>query len=92
VIIRILSEGQYKLDSSLVDSLNDLDNRLVEVVGEGNEVEFRRLLTQMLDSVRERGQSLPVTELMASDLVLPEEDITLEEARQLFTGEGIIPG
>jgi len=92
VIVRILNEGQYSLSSSLLDGLNDLDNRLVEVVGEGNEADFRRLLTQMLGSVRENGQALPLTELMASDLVLPSEDITLEEARKLFTGEGLIPG
>ena len=35
---------------------------------------------------------VPVDELVESDLVLPEPDITLEEAEELFTGEGILPG
>lgn len=91
MIVRILSEGQYSLDSSFLDGLNDLDNRLVEVVGEGSEADFRRLLSQMLSSVRANGRALPATELVASDLVLPSEDTTLDEARKLFVGEGLIP-
>ena len=51
-----------------------------------------RLLKQMLDLVREKGSALPVDELVESDLVLPEPDITLEEGEQLFTGEGMLPG
>ena len=31
-------------------------------------------------------------ELVESDLVLPEPDITLEEAEDLFVGEGLVPG
>ena len=46
----------------------------------------------MLDLVREKGKPLPVDELVESDLVLPQPDITLEEAGELFTGEGLLPG
>ena len=46
----------------------------------------------MLDLVREKGAALPVEELVESDLVLPEPDITLEEAEELFVGEGLISG
>jgi hypothetical protein len=33
-----------------------------------------------------------VDELVESDLVLPEPDISLKEAEELFAGEGLLPG
>ena len=52
---------------------------------------FHKLLDDMLDHVRKSGTEVPVEELVESDIVLPEPDITLEEAAKLFTGEGIVP-
>ena len=92
MIVRILTEGQYNLPGAHIDELNDLDNQIVAVVEQEDRDEFERLLKSMLDVVREKGTALPVEELVESDLVLPEPDITLEEAEELFTGEGLLPG
>ena len=92
MIVRILTEGQYNLPGAYVDQLNEIDNRLVEVVEDGDREGFGRLLKEMLDLVRENGTEVPVDELVESDLVLPEPDITLEEGERLFTGEGVLPG
>ena len=92
MIVRILTEGQYNFPGAGVDELNDLDNKLVEVVEEGNEEQFNTLLKRMLDLVREKGTAVPIDELVESDLVLPEPDITLKEAEEIFTGEGLVPG
>ena len=92
MIVRILTEGQYNLPGAHLDELNDIDNRLVEVVETRDQEGFDRLLKQMLDLVREKGSALPVDELVESDLVLPEPDLTLEEGEKLFTGEGMLPG
>jgi hypothetical protein len=45
----------------------------------------------MASSVRERGERLPDEDLSASDAIIPPEDLTLAEAKQLFDGEGLIP-
>ena len=92
MIVRILTEGQYELSGAYLDQLNEIDNQLVEVVEQENESEFGRLLKSMLDLVREKGKEVPVDELVESDIVLPEPDITLLEAEELFTGEGLVPG
>jgi hypothetical protein len=92
LIIRILTEGQYSFPGSHIDELNDLDNHLVVAVEEENQTEFQRLLKAMLDLVREQGTPVPLDELVESDLVLPEADLTLQEAGALFTGEGLLPG
>ncbi len=92
MIVRITTEGQYNLPGGFVDQLNDIDNRLVEAVEAGDHAEFEALLKEMLTLVRENGSPLPLDELVESDLILPEPDLTLEEAQGLFTGEGLLPG
>ena len=92
MIIRITSEGQFNLPGSFVDQLNEIDNELVEAVEAADQIGYDRLLKQMLDLVREKGSSLPVDDIVESDLILPEPDLTLEEAQVLFVGEGLLPG
>ena len=91
MIVRILTEGQYNLPGAYIDDLNAIDNELVEVVESGDRDAFDRTLKRMLDLVRENGAPVPIDELVESDLVLPEPDITLEEAGELFVGEGLVP-
>ena len=86
-----MTEGQFNLPGAHIDALNDIDNRLVEVVEREDHEAFERLLKEMLDLVRENGEPLPIDELVESDLVLPEPDITLEEAEEVFIGEGLVP-
>ena len=91
MIVRILTEGQYNLPGSYIDELNEIDNELVEVVEAEDQEGFDRLLKKMLDLVREKGTEVAIDELVESDLVLPEPDITLREAEELFVGEGLVP-
>ena len=92
MIIRILTEGQFNLPGSHIDQLNDIDNQLVEAVESEDQDRFDQLLKQMLDLVRQKGTQVPMDELIESDLILPEPDITLKEAEELFVGEGLLPG
>lgn len=92
MIARISSEGQYRLTSACLDKLNEIDNKLVDVVAENNEVEFKRLLAELLDLVRKEGKPLPNEELVGSDVILPAPDTTLDEARHMFEGEGLFQG
>ena len=92
MIVRISSEGQYNLPGSFIDRLNEIDNELVEAVEAEDQVAYETLLKRMLDLVRENGAPVPVDELVESDLILPEPDLTLLEAEELFVGEGLLPG
>ena len=92
MIARILREGQYNIPDSYIGELNEIDNHLVAAVAEENQEELHRLLKKMLDLVREKGTPVPADELVQSDLVLPEPDLTLQEAEELFIGEGLLPG
>ena len=92
MIVRISSEGQYNLPGSFIDQLNEIDNQMVEAVEAEDQAAFETLLKSMLDLVRQNGTEVPVEELVESDLILPEPDLTLREAEELFVGEGLLPG
>lgn len=92
MIVRIIFEGQYRLDSALLDELNAVDAEIVAAVGQEDDARFHDLLTRLFALVRERGQPLPPDELTSSDVVLPPTDLSLAEAKTLFVGEGLIPG
>jgi hypothetical protein len=91
VIVRISGEGQFRLPDEDADRLNELDNRAVSAVEDGDETGFKELWSQMLALVSGDGNQIGDDELVESDVILPPRDITLEEARGEFTGEGLIP-
>ena len=92
MIVRIATEGQYRVSSDLLDRLNELDNQLIQLVATGDKDSFCSVLDSMIGLVRKEGQLVPAEELVGSDVILPAPDTTLEEARGLFAGEGLIPG
>lgn len=92
MIVRISSEGQFRLDGAHLDRLNELDNQIVERVAKDDEQGFAQLFQQMLAYVRQQGTPLGAEEFVESDVVVPPPETTLEEARHLFQGEGLISG
>ena len=91
MIVRISGENQYRLPDGDAERLNQLDNEAVSAVEAGEEGRFRELWDQMLDLVANDGEALPEDELAESDVILPPRDVSFEEARGEFTGEGLIP-
>ena len=91
MIVRISGEGQFRIPDEDGGRLNELDNRAVHAVEQGDETGFRELWSQMLELVTTNGNALPDDELVESDVILPPRDISFEEARSEFTGEGLIP-
>lgn len=90
MIIRILGDGQYRVDSCLLDDLNRIDNKIVEHVGKGDQKKFKKDLGQMISTIKEKGEPLDPVEILPSDIIVPPEDLTLEEARRVFSGHGLI--
>jgi hypothetical protein len=92
VIVRISTEGQYELDESDSQALNELDNEAVGACETEDEQRFHDVFNRLLDFVRTKGRPVPEDELGPSDVILPPPDTSLEEAKAEFTGEGLIPG
>lgn len=92
MIVRIMGEGQVKLDDVHFTELNKLDDELLAEMESGDEAGFRRTLTTLLDEVRRLGAPLPDDALEPSELILPSPDATLEEVREMLSDDGLIPG
>jgi hypothetical protein len=91
MIVRISGEAQYEVPDDQADRLNDLDNQAVAAAQAGDEAKFKELWEQILSLVTNECRPLADDELVESDVILPPRDVTLEEAREEFTGEGLIP-
>jgi hypothetical protein len=92
MIMRILGEGQYEITDQHLDRLNELDAALQSAADAGEETAFATALSALLDAVRSLGAPLPAEAITPSDLVLPDEDTSLTQVRDLLSDEGLIPG
>jgi hypothetical protein len=92
MIVRISNEGQYEVSDEDSAGLNQLDNEAVSSCEASDEQAFRDAFGRLLDYVRTKGRAVPDDELFGSDIILPPPDVSLEEARREFQGEGLIPG
>lgn len=91
MIVRLLGEGQFRVDDSLMGRLNELDAEVGKAVTDGDERALWTGLQALADAVRENGVKLADDDLSPSDAVIPPEDLSLEEARELLQDEGFIP-
>ncbi|WP_330176193.1 hypothetical protein OG875_23445 [Streptomyces sp. NBC_01498] len=91
MIVRIMGEGQARLDDSHLAELDKLDDELLAEIDTGDEDGFRRTLHALLDKVRELGEPVPDDSLEPSGLILPAPGATLEEVRALLSDDGLIP-
>ena len=91
MIVRLMGEGQFRVDDSVHVELDQLDERAVAALEAGDENELDSRLDDMWRLVRTRGERLPDDDLSPSDLIVPPSDLTLEETRELFSEQGLIP-
>jgi chromosome condensin MukBEF complex kleisin-like MukF subunit len=91
VIVRIMGEAQYRVSDDQATLLNELDDQAAQALERGDEEDLRRLLRELADAVRANGDRLDDADLSPSDAIVPPDDLSVDEARELFEGEGLIP-
>jgi hypothetical protein len=92
MIIRILGEGQLRVDDAVATELQALDKALEAAVEHNDQGALDAALSALLDRARSQGTELPADSLEPSDVIIPHEGATLDEVRKLITDEGLIPG
>ena len=92
-IVRIMGHGQFTVDGRTLKRLNDIDSAIVELVSteRSDDTEFKKRLTELSNLVVEKGKPLDPHEIIRSDIILPSADLSIDEAKKLFKGEGVIP-
>ena len=91
MIVRLMGEGQYRVDDALQERLNALDDQAMAALEASDEPELDKRLEEMFALVQAEGERLPDDDLSASDVIIPPSDLTLEETRELVSHEGLIP-
>jgi hypothetical protein len=92
-IVRIMGQGQFMVDNKILKKLNEIDNSIVQLVSNDrtDNTEFKKRLTELTDIVEKNSKQLDPKEIVQSDIILPSTDLSIEEAKRLFQGEGVVP-
>ena len=92
MIVRIMNENQYIVPSLYYDDINKLDNEIVNLIAKSDEKGFKKTYADLIAIVRRNGVPMYVKTIHESDLIIPPADISFDEAKRIFVGEGLIPG
>jgi hypothetical protein len=93
-IVRIMGQGQYKVNEEIVKNINDIDNAIVQILqnaDKSDDQEFKTKIGHLVQIITSKGQRLDDKEIVESDIIVPDSDISIDEAKKVFKGEGIIP-
>ena len=92
-IVRIMGQGQFMIDNKILKKLNQIDNSIVQLVSNDrtDNTEFKKRLSELTDIVEKNSKQLDPKEIVQSDIILPNTDLSIEEAKRLFQGEGVVP-
>jgi len=93
-IVRIMGQGQYKVNEEIVRNINDIDNAIVQILqnaDKSDDREFKTKIGHLVQIITSKGQRLDDKEIVESDIIVPDSDISIDEAKKVFKGEGIIP-
>ena len=91
MIVRVMGEGQWRVEDDVARRLNELDDEVGAAFEAGDQTAMSDALRRLAAEVRSAGTKLPDDDLSASDAVVPPEDLSLDEARELLEGDGLIP-
>lgn len=91
MIVRIFSDGQYELPDSALPQLHDLDSKTEAAIQDADAQRFKDLYPQLLTHIRQAGRRLADDDLVASDLMLPPADASLDEVAKEFHGHHLLP-
>ncbi|MGA7087406.1 MAG: PspA/IM30 family protein [Candidatus Dormiibacterota bacterium] len=90
IVVRISGEDQYRLNIAERPQLEPLDEVLSKAIDTQDPAAYAKALSDLLNFVRSHGSKLPTDSLVSSDVVLPSEDMTLDEATKLLSDGGTV--
>ncbi len=86
IVVRIQGEGQFRLASSYKDQLDGFDKKVVAAIDAGQPASLKQSVHDVIAFVKSHGLAVPDSEGVASQVVLPSEDLTLDEAKKIMAG------
>ena len=81
MIVRIMTEDQYRLPDEQLPEVQRLDDDLEKAVDSGDDATFGAALSRLVAFVRAHGEVVAMEEVVPSDLMIPAPDMSLAEAK-----------
>jgi hypothetical protein len=91
MIVRVLGAGQYEIADRYRGQLDALDDRLQSAAEKGDADTFAAVRHELLDTVGRLGTPVPDSTLVPSELVLPDQDMSLAQVAAMLADESSIP-
>jgi hypothetical protein len=91
-IVRVMGHGQFRVGNRTAEKISRIDNELIKIIElwkEGEKKYSRRVL-DVLGLVKKDGVPLEHNEIIQSDIIVPGADISIEEAKNLFTDQHLL--
>ena len=99
--MRVSGHGQFKVNREILDRINDIDNSIVNLLENTDtdvdvnsikvkQKELNEKVNEIINLIRTNGIPLDDKEIIQSQIMIPNPDISVDEAKKIFRGEGII--
>ncbi|MFP5415340.1 MAG: PspA-associated protein PspAA [Actinomycetes bacterium] len=92
MIVRILGEGQFRLDDAELDMLAALDDDVEAAAKAGDAEWLNRALLRLIEEIRTQGTPLDPDLLIDSDLIIPDAEVTVEQVREWMGNDDSFSG
>ena len=90
IVVRIHGGEQYRLAESARQQLDGFDHRLIDAVRSGDDAAFHAALAEVTNFVTSTGAQLAHEDLSASEIILPSDDMSLDEVTTMLREENWI--
>jgi hypothetical protein len=101
IIVRVSGQGQFKVNGETLDRINDIDNSIVSLLQNTDldtdadsikvkQKDLNEKIIEIINLIRTNGMPLDDKEIIQSQIMIPNPDISVDEAKKIFSGEGII--
>ena len=91
-IVRLMGHGQFRVNNRTAKLINKKDHVLVKIIQthEQGEKDYARRVAEVVGLVKKAGIPLDHKEIVQSDIIVPGTDIAIDDAKNLFRGQGFI--
>jgi len=86
IVVRVQGEGRFRLAGSYKGELDGYDEKVVAAIEAGQPAAFKQSVHDVIAFVQTHGVAVADTENATSQVVLPSEDLTLDEAKKIMAG------
>ena len=92
VIVRLMGHGQFRVNNRTANMIYKKDHELVKIIQthERGEKDYARRVAEVVGLVKKAGIPLDHKEIVQSDIIVPGTDISIDDAKNLFRGQGFI--